>query len=225
MNEGPKSRIRLKFARLEAARDLSHLEQIKILRGRAAACGLKFWPAKAGGALIPRMAFGPAVSVGHESLCEYADLYLEEFAKDAAALEKLQPLDDARFRLLSARRIPVFFPSIEAAVNAAEYFMEAGFEPGFSQAAVDAFLALKNLVYEKVKPSGERKTLDARAPVLAASYTPEAGLLKLTLKLAPGLNVKPEVVAELMAGAKPAFRRIVRKELYWFDSSGKLEVF
>lgn len=225
MNEGPRSRIRLKFARLAPAKDMSHLEQIKALRGRAAACGLKFWPAKAGGAPVPRMAFGPAVSVGHESLCEYADLYLEEFVRDAAALEKLQPLDDGRFRLLSARRIPVFFPSIEAAVNAAEYFMEAEFPAGFSQAAVNSFLALKTLPFEKVKPSGERKTLDARAPVLAASFDPASQALKVTLRLLPGRNVKPETVAELMVGARPAFRRIVRKELYWFDSGGKLEVF
>jgi radical SAM-linked protein len=171
------------------------------------------------------MAFGPAVSVGHESLCEYADLYLEEFARDAAVLEKLQPLDDERFRLLSARRIPVFFPSIEAAVNAAEYFMEGAFPAGFSQASVDAFLALKTLPFEKVKPSGERKTLDARLPVLAASFDQATSLLKTTLRLAPGRNVKPETVAELMGGGKPAFSRIVRKELYWFDSGGKLEVF
>ncbi|MBI5744828.1 MAG: DUF2344 domain-containing protein [Elusimicrobia bacterium] len=225
MTEGPKSRIRLKFARLAAAKDLSHLEQIKALRARAAGCGLKFWPAKVGGASVPRMAFGPAVSVGHESLCEYGDLYLEEFAQAAAALERLQPLDDDKFRLLSARRIPVFFPSIEAAVNAAEYFMEAEFPAAFAQPAVDAFMALKELPYEKVKPSGERKTLDARAPVLSASLDPAAGLLKVTLKLVPGGNVKPETVAELMCGGKPVFRRIVRKELYWFDSSGKLEVF
>jgi radical SAM-linked protein len=225
MNEGPRSRIRLKFARLAPARDISHLEQLKALRGRAASCGLKFWPAKVGGSSVPKMAFGPAVSMGHESLCEYADLYLEEFVRDAAAADSLRPLDDERFRLLSARRIPVFFPSIEAAVNAAEYFMEAEFPAGFSQAAVDSFMALKDLPYEKVKPSGERKTLDARGPVLAASFDPEGGLLKTTLRLVPGRNVKPETVAELMAGAKPVFRRIVRKELYWFDSSGKLEVF
>jgi len=225
MNEGPKSRIRLKFARLAPSRDLSHLEQIKILRDRAAACGFKFSPAKAGGKIMPRMAFGPAVSVGHESLCEYADLYLEEFAREAAVAEKLQPLDDECFRLVSARRIPVFFPSIEAAVNAAEYFMEGEFPADFSQAAVDVFMALKNVPYEKVKPSGERKALDARTPVLAASFDPAASLLKVTLKLEPGKNVKPEIVAELMSGGKPVYRRIVRKELYWFNSGGKLEVF
>lgn len=225
MNEGPRSRIRLRFARLAPAKDLSHLEQIKALRGRAAASGLRFWPVKAGSAAIPKMAFGPAVSVGHESLCEYADLYLEEFAREEEAAEKLRPLDDVRFALVSARRIPVFFPSIEAAVNAAEYFLEAAFPAGFSQANVDAFMALESVPWEKVKPSGERKTLDARAPVLAASFDPGASLLKLTLKLEPGRNIKPETAAELMAGGRPDFRRIVRKELYWFDSSGKLEVF
>jgi len=225
MNEGPKSRIRLKFARLEPARNFSHLDQIKALRARAAASGLKFWPAKVGGAVTPRMAFGPAISVGHESLCEYADLYLEEFVRDEGAREKIQPLDDANFRLLSAKRIPVFFPSIEAAVNAAEYFLEGTFPPGFSQAALDSFSALKSLPYEKVKPSGESKTLDARAPLLASSWDAATGLLKLTLKLSPGGSVKPEIVAELMAGGKPEFRRITRKELYWFDSQGKLVVF
>lgn len=224
MNDAPKSRIRLKFARLAPAKDLSHLEQIKALRARAAASGLKCCPA-AGGKGAPKMAFGPAVSVGHESLCEYADLYLEEFATQEEAAEKVRPLDDGKFRLLSARRIPVFFPSIEAAVNAAEYFLEAEFPAAFSDAAVDAFMAKKDLPWEKVKPSGERRTLDARAPVLAASYDAPLSLLKVTLRLAPGKNVKPETVAELMCGGVPVFRRIVRKELYWFDSGGKLEVF
>lgn len=224
MNDAPRSRIRLKFARLAPAKDLSHLEQIKTLRARAAASGLKFWPAP-GGKGAPKMAFGPAVSVGHESLCEYADLYLEEFATQEEAAERLRPLDDGKFRLVSARRIPVFFPSIEAAVNAAEYFLEAEFPAGFSDAAVDAFMAKKDLPWEKVKPSGERRTLDARAPVLAASYDAPLALLKVTLRLVPGRNVKPETVAELMCGCRPDFRRIVRKELYWFDSGGKLEVF
>lgn len=225
MSEGPRSRIRLKFSRLSAAKDMSHLGQIKAFRARAAECGLKFYPAKAGGAMVPKMAFGPAVSVGHESLCEYADLYLEEFARSEEAADKIRPLDDDRFRLLSARRIPVFFPSIEAAVNAAEYFMEADFPAGFSDAMVDDFMAKKTLPWEKVKPSGEKKTLDAREPVLSASFDPEASLLKVTLKLSPGRNIKPETAAELMAGGKPAFRRIVRKELYWFTPGGKLEVF
>ena len=37
MNEGPKSRIRLKFARLKPAENFTHLEQIKAFRARALA--------------------------------------------------------------------------------------------------------------------------------------------------------------------------------------------
>jgi len=225
MNEGPRSRIRLRFARLAPAKDLSHLEQLKLLRGRAAASGLRFCPAKAGGAMAPRMAFGPAVSQGHESLCEYADLYLEDFVRAQEAADRFRPLDDERFRLVSAGRIPVFFPSIEAAANAAEFSVEADFPAGFSQAAVDAFMAKDGVPYEKVKPSGERRTVDARTPVLSASYDVSASRLELTLKLEPGRSIRPETVAELMAGPAPAFRRIVRKELYWVDSGGKLEIF
>ena len=93
------------------------------------------------------------------------------------------------------------------------------------KAEVDAFMTLKNAAYEKVKPSGERKMLDARTPVLAASFDRDGALLKVTLRLEPGRGVKPEIVAEFMCGGKPVFRRIVRKELYWFNSGGKLEVF
>ena len=81
MNDGPKSRMRLKFARLKEAGPLSHLEQIKAFRIVAMASGLKCWPAKAGSGSVPKMSFGPAISVGYESTCEYADLYLEDFVK------------------------------------------------------------------------------------------------------------------------------------------------
>ena len=53
MNDAPKSRIRLKFARLAPAKDLSHLEQIKALRARAAASGTLFGGA-GGWRLSPR---------------------------------------------------------------------------------------------------------------------------------------------------------------------------
>ena len=219
-----KTRMRLRFARLEEAGNMSHLEQIKALRDIAAASGLDCCPAKQGKTLVPKMSFGPALSSGCGSRCEYADLYLAQACKEEVAMAKLAAVKSGTFSLLSVKRVPVFFPSIEASVSAARYLIE--FKEGvLTRAAVDAFLALKDLPFEKVKPSGERKTLDARAPVLASSFDPESALLKITLKLEAGRNVKPETVAELMAGAKPAFKRIVRKELYWFDSSGKLEVF
>ena len=224
MDNIPKSRIRLKFARLKEASSLTHLEQIKAFRTIALACGLKCWPAKAGRTAVPKMSFGPAISVGYESTCEYADLYLEEFVKAETAREKVAVLDSGRFRLLEARRIPMFFPSIEAGVNAAEYLLEGGLPDGFSQSVVDRFLELKSAVYEKIKPSGEKKSVDARLLVLEAVYVQQPGALKLVLALGPG-HIKPEAVLGLMAGGPAAPEKIVRKELLWFNSKGGLEVF
>ena len=227
MTDGPKSRIRLKFARLKEAGQLTHLEQIKALRTIAMASGLKCRPARAGGlsGAAPKMSFGPAISVGYESTCEYADLYLEDFVKAETAGEKISSLDSNRFRLIEARRIPMFFPSIEASVNAAEYALEGGLPEGFSQGSVARFLELKSAVYERVKPSGEKKSVDARPLVLEAHCPAGSGALKLVLAFGPGRNIKPEAVLSLMSGSNTAPARIVRKELFWFDSKGKLEVF
>ena len=217
--------MRLKFARLKEAGPLSHLEQIKAFRIVAMASGLKCWPAKAGSGSVPKMSFGPAISVGYESTCEYADLYLEDFVKAETAVEKISALDSGRFRLIGARRIPLFFPSIEACVNAAEYALEGGLPEGFSQETVERFLGLKSAVYERVKPSGEKKTIDARPLVLEALCPGGSGSLKLVLAFGPGRNIKPEAVLSLMSGSNAAPARIVRKELFWFDSKGKLEIF
>jgi len=225
MNDGPKSRIRLKFARFREAAQLTHLEQIKALRTIAALSGLKCWPVKAGSGAAPKMSFGPAISVGYESTCEYADLYLEEFIKAETAAEKISVLDSGRFRLLGARRIPLFFPSIEAGVNAVEYSLEGGLPQGFSQETVERFMGLKSAIYERVKPSGEKKTVDARPLVLEARCLNGSESLKLVMAFGPGRNVKPEAVLGLMSGSGAAPARIVRKEFFWLDSKGSLEVF
>lgn len=233
IDNGPKVRIRLKFARLAPAKDLSHLEQIKALRDMVAASGLRYFPVKCGRTQAPKMSFGPAISVGYESTCEYADLYLAEFAGDQEAAEKIKAVRSACYELVSAKRVPMFFPSIESSVNAAEYLVEAAFPDGFSQKEVDVFLARPEAPYEKVKPSGSRETIDVKPLTLCAQYAPAAApaasdatpaqTLKLVLKFEPKKNVKPEIVLNMIARAD--IKRIVRKELYWLDSKGKLEVF
>lgn len=223
MENAPGVRIRLKFARLAKAANLSHLEQIKALRGLAAASGLRYLPMKQGKGMAPKMAFGPAISVGYESRCEFADLYLAEFVRDADAERRLRSVGSELYELVSAKRVPLLFPSIEAAVNAVEYTIEAGFPAGFSQKDIDAFLARPEALYEKVKTTGEKETIDVKPLIQSAEYDPAASALKLVLRFVPGKNVKPEAVLGMIVPA--AIKRIVRRELYWLDSNGKLQVF
>ena len=85
-----KCRMRLRFERLEGAAGMSHLDQIKALREMAAASGLDCMPVKHGRNLVPKMAFGPALSLGHGSRCEYADLYLAQSCKEDVVRAKLE---------------------------------------------------------------------------------------------------------------------------------------
>jgi len=241
MDNIAKTRMRLRFARLKAAGDMSHLEQIRALRDIAAASGLDCCPAKHGKNLVPKMSFGPALSAGYESRCEYADLYLAQACKEDVAMAKLAAVKSEAFSLLSVKRVPVFFPSIEASVSAARYLVEAEFEGALTQAAVDAFLARESAPYARPAPAprppgadgqsaapageaGPGTTIDVRPPVMSAELDAAAGTLRLTLKTEPGKNVKPVEVLGVMAGRELKIKKAVREELYWLDSKGRLEV-
>jgi radical SAM-linked protein len=224
MDNIPKSRMRLRFARLAGAGNMSHLEQIKELRRMAAGSGLDCCPAKHGGKPVPKMAFGPALSAGCESRCEYADLYLAQSCPESAVMARLSAAGSEAFALLSVKRVPVFFPSIESSVSAARYLIEADLKDRMSQGSVDAFFARENAPVERTDPSGVSRTIDARPLVLGAELDAAAGTLRLTLKLEPGKSVKPAEALELMAGREVAVKRLVREELFWLDSKGRLEI-
>ncbi|OGS06456.1 MAG: hypothetical protein A2270_07155 [Elusimicrobia bacterium RIFOXYA12_FULL_51_18] len=224
MDNVPKSRMRLRFTRLKGAWNMSHLEQIRALRDMAAASGLDCCPARNGKNLVPKMSFGPALSAGYESLCEYADLYLAQTCKEEIVGAKLSAVKSGAFSLVSVKRVPVYFPSIEASVSAARYLIEADFKGNFTREAVDIFLARKSALYAKPGAAGPGATLDVRPVVMSAELDAAAGGLRLVLRVEPGKNVKPVEVLGVMAGGEMEIKRVVREELYWLDSKGGLEV-
>ena len=223
MDNIAKTRMRLKFARLEGVGGMSHLEQIKALREIAAASGLDCLPAKQGRNMVPKMAFGPALPQGYGSRCEYADLYLAQSCRESVVEARIAAVPSGAFSLLSVKRVPVFFPSIEASVNAAGYLIEADLKGKLSQEAVDAFFARESAPYVKAKADGSAETLDARPLVLGAELDADAGTLRLTLKMEPGKHMKPADALNALAGRELTIKKTVREELYWMDSRGKLE--
>jgi radical SAM-linked protein len=220
MENVPKLRVRLKFSRLGNARKLTHREQIQEFRKMVTYSGLPYFQTKAGNLKIPRMSFGPAISVGYESLCEYADLYLADFVQETVLLEQLSKQETNDFKIIQAKRIPVFFPSIESIVNVAEYEMNASLPSNFHQ----SINALPNqILYEKVKPSGTKEIIDVK-PLILSIKIENQSTVSMFLKFAPKSNVKPEVALNLIAGEPIQINRILRKELYWLNSSGKFEI-
>lgn len=216
----PDTRIRFRFGRLEEAAAFSHLEQLRELRRRACAAGLPF----CGKENNPRMSFSPIIPEGYTSSCEYADLYLYKFVSGAEAAEKMRVLDDNRYILMSAERIPVFFPALEVSVNAVKYSVEAA-EPVFTAGSLNRFLDMNTCIYERVRTSGKIQHFDVRELYRGAEIEDSGRKLVITLSFCPaGANLRPELAANAIFGEFEV-KGIKRLEFYWQNSKGEFEVF
>lgn len=219
----PDTRIRFRFSRLPGASCASNSGQIKEFRRRAAASGLPFC-----GNNVPKMSFGPALAENCSSRCEFADLYLYDFASGEEAFEKISQFDDGNYSLLSAERVPVFFPSVEAAANAAKYSVSSEIDL-FDTGRLNKFLCSKELVFARVKSSGKTQSFDVRALCLAAEIKDCGKKFEFVISVSQGANLKPEEVMKSIFGQDvfPSDKAlsIERTELYWINSKGEFEVF
>lgn len=216
------SRIRVKFSRLGQARDLSHLEQIRELRTMVKAANLPYTVARCGKAEIPKMSFGPAISVGYESLAEYADIYLLHSPGLEEVFDKLKSVSEKGISALGVKRIPLHFPSIEVLVNVAEYEISGEAIQNCNDETIKRFLGRSEILMAKNKPGGQSYFIDAR-PLIMSMELKNSSTAHLMLRFGPKRNIKPErIIGEALEhGHSPALQ-VMRKELYWENSSGQL---
>lgn len=210
-------RYRVCVARLGEARGLTHLGQIEALRRAVVESGL---PAQTDGRRKrPRLAFGPAISLGWESLAEYFDMELSQAlpAEDvAAALSKALK---SGFAVRGVRRIPAFFPSLDSTINVASYDIEAQF-PDDAPRRLDELLARREIVVEKIKEAGVER-VDAR-PLIVRMTLEGPGRLGLLLRFGPKRTVKPEALLREWLGALPEGALIRRSGLFSETAAGEL---
>jgi len=210
-------RYRLVFARNEKAKNMSHHEQIKFLKN--------FLKQK-----IPyiisdkKISFGPAISCGYESFCEYIDLYLYK----RIAFENFQGfLDDIKengFELIKAFSVPVFFPSIENSVEVSEFEILLSKLDDSIVLNANENNKKKEIIYEKNKNDGTIKRVNLKDFIFNYEINKENNTLILYLKHISGMSVKPEVVLKLFFGYEGEVKKIIRKNFYWIDSNKKLNI-
>jgi radical SAM-linked protein len=217
-------RVRLRFRRAGEGVKLSHLHQIDALR--RAFVDAK-WPVSTahGKKHKVRASFGPAVSVGLESDCEYCDLELESRLDPKTAPAAIQPFLPAGYELMSLKSIPRFFPSLDQTLNGVAYEITspllAGTEPKWAH-----FWSQPNYIVTKKKESGD-VAIDARACVV--SWKLEGDILNLMLRFGPGRTLKPERIIQAVCGleesqvdigAATSPLRVKRKQLYMERQDG-----
>lgn len=216
------TRIRFKFRRLPAAASFGHSAQIKELRRRATMSGLPVC-----GVNTPKMSFGPAISEGCSSLCEFADAYFYEYVDGEYAFSKMSSLDDDNYLLVSAERIPLFFPSIESALNAVRYAAVSE-KKAFSSEKLALFMEEKSRICERIKASGKVQVFDVRALCKSAEIRESGRSFEFVLSFSQGANLRPEDAIKSIFGDEINDSNqieIERTELFWLNSAGNFEVF
>jgi len=194
--------VRLRFSRSGDARFLSHLEQIDVFRRLFRRADL---PVAYSSGFSPQVkaAFGPAISVGYESSSEYVELELLKRVEPAEMIERLDKALPRGFKTLEAKKIPVFFPSIDSLLNVATYWIGTAAE----EEKLKSFLSLPEIIVEKVK---EGKTIRIDAKPLIRQLVNRDGGLYLEIRFGPKKNVKPEKLAQQLMGLTEEQTKLVQ---------------
>ena len=199
-------KVRFKIGRQGAVRFLSHLEQIEMVRRTLRRAQFPLGHSSGFHPQI-RCSFGPAISVGYESDCEYFDIELTKRLPIKEAEEKFQAALPQGFRLLKTSSVPLFFPSLESLVNRIEYTVDLPQDATLAlnntdkENLINRFMAQNQILLEKVKKQKDGRTkksqIDIKSCIADMSWINHTGPLAclfLSLKLLPGKQVKPEKV-------------------------------
>ncbi len=177
-------RTLLKFSRNGDVKYLSHLEQIDFLRRAVKRAAL---PVSYTAGFSPqiKMSFGPAISVGYESDCEYADLYFTDKVNlDIIKCAVAGQLPDG-YKIDEVKQIPLKFPAVDSVVNLAEYAVSGAV---IDDKRIKEYLALETMPVVKMK-KGKETVVDAR-PLIYSMEKTEDGGLKILLRFGQSKNLK-----------------------------------
>ena len=209
-------RIRVRFEKLGKVRWTSHRDLARIWERVVRVTGLPIAYSQ-GFSPHPKLHFGLALSTGHESLCEYVDLDLDD---EAPGLPGPSDLDALPERLSSALPvgvtvdavgiIPTGTTSLQQAVVSCEWDIEVrGAGADDLQAAIERVLAEPELVITRQR-KGKDVTDDIRPYLLDLAVTgPTDAGTRLHAHLATqprGLRIG-ELVAVLGVGEEGSVRR------------------
>jgi len=228
------ARYRVRLERIGPASGMTHLAQIESLRRAVASSGISFVPDGKRSRPRPKLAFGPAISVGHESFAEYFDMETTTVYPPAQIAGDIGGRLDDGFSVREVRKIPPFFPSLEASINVVAYEIRGSFPSG-SQRSIDEFLGRTDIFIDKKKDGGRRvERIDAKPLILRMRMSSEQ-CLDLTLRFGPKRTLKPEAIVREWLGLIPVQQNkdqgqsaalqgfvILRKELLSETSGGQL---
>ncbi|MGD2063405.1 MAG: TIGR03960 family B12-binding radical SAM protein [Nitrospirota bacterium] len=215
----PSFRYRLRFAKTDAARHLSHLEMSTALQRAMVRAALPLRYSQ-GFNPRPRLVFGPALPVGSAGIAEYLDVELLEPILAEDVVQRLRRSLPSGLAVSAARRIPAAAPGLGETLRRATY--EVDFAPRWREVitTLPARLAISPRLPVVRRRKNGVKEVDLR-PMVLDLWLSDDGPLGLTLAVSNDGSTRPtEVVAALLGADYPGDEhlRIVRTAL--LDGNG-----
>ena len=168
-----------------------------------------------------RISFGPALALGHASVCEWMDVDMAEDVDPADVARRLTGALPVGMEVRAARLLPAGARALQAAVQRACYRVVlevSGSEPVDLPVRVAAFLARQEIPLQK-----KNKVVNLRAFVDELRVTaPSPPSLEMTLRVGQEGSVRPEDVLAAMCEDPLEARVIERIALLTLDD-GVLE--
>jgi radical SAM-linked protein len=219
--------VRLRFTKLGRVRFISHrdvaraFERAFRMEGLPLAFTLGFSPR-------PKVSFGLALSVGHESVAEYLDVELAEEIEVDPLVERLSGALPAGIDVTGSTALAARAPALQQAVSLVEYEVEIGVVGGTLgdiEAAIARALAAETLLVTRTRKG--RESVDdirpaIRAVTLVSAPGAEAGDGRLGLSLGTNARgARPREVLDALSvdGIALAERRVTRTA-QWIERDG-----
>jgi radical SAM-linked protein len=164
------NRIRMKYTKIGRVRFLSHLDFMALFHRVAVRAGVPIAFSQ-GFNPHPRIAFGPALSVGIESDTEFLDMETEAFIDLLDATKAMNNALAEGIRIVQSRVVPKSAPSLSGSISRYDYrVLVPEFYALNLEQRVSDFLARKSIIIAKEGKSKEiRPCIEAMTVTGAAS--------------------------------------------------------
>jgi radical SAM family uncharacterized protein/radical SAM-linked protein len=186
----PRCRVRIRYHKLDLARFIGHLE-LGTLFFRA--CRRADLPVafSQGFHPLPRFSFGPALTLGIDSDCEFLDIDLTEEMPAEEVRERLNPELPEGLVIVDSWIVPPRTPSIEASIQAFRYRvdLDASLETADLDARLRSFLEASEFRVYKHAKGGDR-SVDARGYVASLERRSEREI-DVEIVFGPRGTIKP----------------------------------
>ena len=190
-------RIRIKFTKGPEAKFTSHLDVIRCFERTIRRTDL---PIAYSSGFNPRMriAWGPPLQLGFESVCEMADIEIDGWIKPADLKDKINSALPKGFKVLEAVLADPKGTSLASSMNMAEYVVS------IEAADIEEIRGRINgiLGLEKIEIDKDGKLVNKRPLLHKLEATEDPQMIAITVEVGSRGTLKPRDVLDMIDGIK-----------------------